>query len=191
MTTLDSLRKEYDKLDPFERAVMDAEALERQDGAAIDALLPPTLWDAFHGMGSKLAFALLSFIAVHESQRGENLYWMGMAISLVLRHELEWDQKEADPELDEKIDGWIDGMHDGQRRARAWLMALEAIDKETGGACMSYAHVFAGSYVDCIMSREAKKETDCSAEFEHLRQMWNALATNSPCMPKVQEVARQ
>ena len=183
MTILDSLRKEYDKLNPFERAVMDAEALERQDGDGIDALLPPTLWDAFHGMGSKLAFALLAFIAVHESQKSETLYWMAMFG--FMEHRKTAGKKSAEPGYDEQLDMWLDRAEDGQRRARAWLMALDALDSETGGACMAYVHVFAGEYVKRLMGRAVEEEIEYNAEFEHLRQMWNALATNSPCMPKI------
>lgn len=178
MSNLDTLRKQYELLTPFERAVMASEAVERKDEATVAALVPPTLWDAFHEMGNKLAFTILAFTAVHESQKGETQYWLAMTMVGVIDRQKasEGDKQKCDAKRDE----WIDRLRDGERRSKAWLLALEALDTETGGACMPFARTFAGWHVECILSREYAEEMDYSAELDYLREMWNASMKGSP-----------
>lgn len=176
MNSLETLRKQYEHLNPFERAVMQLEAIERKDETAIDALVPPSLWDACNTMGDKFAFGLLAFTAIYGSQRGETLYWMSMAMIGIMHSDiLDAEEIEEHMGADEERDMWIDRAKDGVHRARAWLMALEAFDKETGAACSTYARIFAEGHVIRIMRWKVKEEVDFSAELEHLREMWTAL----------------
>lgn len=174
MSSLETLRRQYEQLTPFERAVMASEALERLDESAIDALEPPTLWDAFHSTGDKFTFALLAFNAVYESMRGEALYWMGMAMLGGIYAKLVKEQVDGGPEYDEQADRWIDRLNEGKRSAAAWLRALAALDNEMGSACMAYARVFSGEHVKIVAAREEYATVGYAHELDVLRSFWNA-----------------
>ena len=53
MSDLDVLRKQYEHLTPYERAVMAMDAVSRRDESTIDALDPPSLWDAYHDISKR------------------------------------------------------------------------------------------------------------------------------------------
>ena len=186
MTTLDSLRKEYDKLKPFERAVMTEEATSRFDEGLVDALCPPSLWDAYQTAGHSRIFEAIAFYAIHESQNGEVLYWLSHTGVLTCECGEAWEG-EANSKNDKRIELFLSHIEEGERRRLAWVLALQALDKETGGACMVSARIFAGRYVEATLSKADAATVDYSAELGHLRELWTAAMQNCPDAPKVKE----
>jgi hypothetical protein len=65
------LRKQYEHLTPFERAVATSVALETQREALVDALASPNPHDAFATVTHMASFATMAFTAVHFSQLAE------------------------------------------------------------------------------------------------------------------------
>ena len=138
MSTLDTLRKQYEHLNTFERAVMLGEAFVRMDESAVDALEPPSLWDAFHTAGHESLFIAIAFSAVHESQKGESTYRLvwGLLTSA------EWRgiaRGELSPAEEEKLIQYEEWMKEAGRKRVAWLLALQALDDEVGSACFASA----------------------------------------------------
>ncbi|MCL1916136.1 MAG: hypothetical protein FWG17_05470 [Desulfovibrionaceae bacterium] len=181
MTTLDSLRKEYDKLNTFERAVMVAEAASRADGEAISALEPPSLWDAFHCLNYGRLFMGLAFYAVHLSQLADKFYWMAVAAHGAIDSVERAKRKAKLEELNTRADKMED-------KRLAWLLALQTLDSEIGGGCMACARAIAGSYIDNVLSDEMDPE-EFAYELAHLREAWTAVSEDCPDAPKAKEPA--
>ncbi|MCL2123879.1 MAG: hypothetical protein FWH34_07275 [Desulfovibrionaceae bacterium] len=188
MTTLESLRKEYDKLNPFERAVMRAEAAARCDEAAIDALQAPSLWDAFHSAMYGGHFMGIAFWAVSRSQALDTVYWASMAILLALESG-EKAKGKADQENDAKLDEHVRLMNEGRRGRVAWLLALQALDDELGVPCMTTARAVAGCHIDAVFSDKEAANVDFSAELERLRQMWTTVSEYCHDAPRAKGAA--
>lgn len=184
MSNLDVLRKQYEHLTPFERAVMVHEAAIRMDESAVDALEPPSLWDAFHMASHGRVFESIAFTAVHESQNADLMYWAAMAVIVMFERD-EALFREDSSKNDAKIDECQKRMDAGKRGRLAWLRALQALDDEIGSACLVSARISAGKYVANILDRAEGEEVDHSAELSYLRELWTAGSQNSPDAPKV------
>jgi len=180
MTMLDTLRKDYDKLNPFERAVMCIGAMSRKDEAAVDALQPPTLWDAFHDMKTCAAFALLAFMATVESLRADGAAWAGR-LGFMIEDRKEEKADEA------KLDEFSNLLQEVERRRFAWMLALEALDNEDGTACIPLVDVFADGYAAKMLEDAKGKDVCFDRELERLRDVWGVIAHSIPGAPKLEE----
>lgn len=181
---LDTLRKRYDQLKPFERAVMLTEAMERLDHDAMDSLESPALWDSAMSLLYERVFALLAFHVVHQSQKADALYFCSLSSLLLVddMHENAAGDREKEKQLEARLDALLDYMDAGERRRVAWLLALQALDDETGGACMATARMVAGEYINSTLETAKKEgaEVDYSEELEILRRMWGIAIKNNP-----------
>lgn len=191
MSTLEILRKQYDNLQAFERAVMFLEAVNRRDESAIDALAAPSLREAYHAHEYERLFTQIAFYAVHQSQTADSLHWLGIAGSFVTQGNEERTGK-ANPANDERLNRFAQHCEEGTRRRVAWLLALHVLDEETGGACMKAARIVAGAYIDQMLEDAdgygMKIDIqDITQELAVLRQMWTAGTQNAPDAPKVAE----
>ena len=185
MNGLDTLRKQYAHLDSFERAVMNAKAVETQNSDLVTALRPPTVHSAFHSTANELAFVALAFIAVHESQRGETLFWAARSAMQAIEH-VKGRKGKGTPENNSKLARWLGIMEEGQRHSVAWLRALEALDAETGAACMSFARVFAGEHCAKVFQSAVKDTVEYTDELNYLRKSWNAIMQHKTNVPMAQ-----
>jgi hypothetical protein len=80
-------------------------------------------------------------------------------------------------------------LEEGERRV-AWLLALQALDVETGCACMAAARVVAGKYIASVLQdRAAWEGVEFAGELACLRQMWNAYAQFVSDAPMATEAA--
>ena len=188
MTTLDSLRKEYGKLTPFERAVMRVEAAARQDDAVIGALQAPSLWDAYHTLGYSFNFAIIALLAVYESQRAEIRYWVCRSVIGSMEYQKSEGKEKSGPEYRKEVETWIDRAEEAERHSLAWLRALEALDEETGSACITTARLYAAGHIGAISGR-VDEGVDYSVELDTLREHWNLLVQKHPDAPKAKEPA--
>jgi hypothetical protein len=67
-------------------------------------------------------------------------------------------------------------LEEGERRA-AWLLALQALDTETGTACLPTARVVASAYIDSVLQdRAAVEGVEFAGELACLRHAWNSYA---------------
>jgi len=180
MTMLDTLRKGYDKLTPYERAVMCIEAVGRQDEAAVDALQPPTLWDAFHDVKACVAFALLAFMATAESLRADGAAWAGR-LALILEDDKEEKADEAE------LDKLLDLVQEVERKRLAWMLALEALDNETGAACIPLVDVFADGHANKVLKAAKGQDICFTRELEYLRDAWGKMTSSIVGAPKLEE----
>ena len=172
MNNLETLRKQYDQLKPFERAAMLMEAFSRMDKEAVEALEPKTLWDACHTIGDEMLFGIIAFTAIHESQRGEVLYWAGATELKSNRlRELEEDEDEGGILKSDEAVKWA---LEGVRRACAWILALEELDRQAGAACMAYAKLIARNHIEHIKKQWCTGKIDYSSEFGQLKDLWNS-----------------
>lgn len=183
MTGLDALRKQYDRLTSFERAVMTAKAVETKNSALITALCPPTVHSAFHSTANELAFVSLAFIAVYESQRGETAFWKARSAMQAIEHGEDRKGK-ANPKNDDKLARWLGIMEEGQRHSIAWILALEELDAEVGGACTSFARSFAGEH--CAKVFQSAVKVEYTDELNALRKMWNTIMQHKSNVPMAQ-----
>ena len=178
MSTLDSLRKEYDKLTPFERAVMAIEAVSRHDGAALDALEPPSLWDAYHDAKAQEAFTLLAFMATASSLKAEAAAWAGRLMLWIEDHK----EERAD---EAKLDKYLAMLQEVERKNLAWMLALEALDKETGTACITLADIFASGHASKVLEAAQGKNIDFAEELAYLQDAWQKISRNIAGAPEL------
>ena len=180
---LDGLRKEYDKLNPFERATMRAEAAMWLDEGLMDALTALTLRDNYHAMFYELVFAVIAFRAVHESQEGNIRFWIGRNLLASIERDEKMDGAPM-PENNAKLDKYLAYMKEGERQARAWILALDALDKEIGGACGLLARMVAGRYIQGVLSQNYTDDAEYDEELKGLRMLWNAYTQRTPHAPR-------
>ena len=171
MTSLESLRRQYRYLEPFERATMLVEAFGRMDESAVDALQPTSLREALLVAHHEQAFGMLACTAVHESQRAELLVWVALN-TIKDRYIQNLKEGKGFPSKDDtEVQRNLDLMQEGIRRAGAWIYALAELDKEKGSSCLQYARIFARSHVDVMLE---SVPDDYRSEMESLRALWDA-----------------
>ena len=173
-TTLESLRKDYDKLNTYERAVMASKALADMNGELVDALDPPDVWTAYHTDGNKMAFLMLAAFAVSDSKNGEMVLLAATIMASKLADQLVKAGEGAQLEkVERELEEWETRAAKGFRRSAAWLLALEALDRETGGACMCWARFIAKEHVEYVLGRKGLDKVDYSKELNAMRELWN------------------
>lgn len=141
---------------PLMRSAMMAEAVSTCGDFGISAVLhvaePPTLQDAVLTELYEKISVVLAFSAIHESQIGDAMYWRGMATD---------DAQVRD---------------EGDRLRLAWLLAMKALEEETGAAFMAHARIITGDYADDILNMEHREPADYTEELEQLRAQWHCMA---------------
>lgn len=164
MTKLQSLRKQYTHLKPFERAVMGSKAIASQDECLIEALKPPTMWDALHTCWYERVFELIAFIAVYESQKADREY---LSSALRMNSKPNNGTRHRQYAQPERIN-----MQITRHKSIAWITALEALDKERGTACMAAAYTISRSYIEYILEQNKTVKANCANELSELSEFW-------------------
>ena len=180
MSTIDALRKLYGQLTPFERAVMCIEAVARRDESALDALEPPTLWDAFHGTKAQEALALLAFMATADSLRAESAAWAGRLLLSIEGHK----GKKAD---EAKLGKYLEMLQEAERKQFAWMLALETLDNETGAVCIAIVDIFANGHAAKTLEAAKGRDIEFADELEYLRDAWRKIAHSIAGAPKLED----
>lgn len=178
MSDLDVLRKQYEHLTPYERAVMAMDAVSRRDESTIDALDPPSLWDAYHDIKAQLAFILLAFMATADSLRADGAAWAARAL-------LSLEEAKREKADEARLHKGLDALVENDRRRVAWILALEALDRETGAACIAAADIFGNGHAREMLESAKGKNIDFAGELESLRDAWKAISHSIAGAPKL------
>jgi len=184
MTMLDTLRKDYDKLTPFERASLIAEAVGRRDENAIDALQAPSLWDAFHCSVAHKDFLMLAAFAVTESLRADGALWAARLV-------MELEERKEEKADEAKLDKFLDLLHEAGRKRLAWVLALEALDDGNGTACLPLADIFAGGHASKMLEDAKGKDVCFEQELGTLKEIWSTMAPVIAGAPKPEEAPQR
>lgn len=165
------LRKSYDRLDPFERAVAHLDALLAENEEMLIALKPPHMWDALHSERWADSMYITGFLALVYSLLAERVRWACLAG--YARH------KDKGPDYAEQADSYLDESIEMRQKAINWLKALQALDEIEGLRCLSAVMPFADNYINQMLGRDEEQgeptEADCSKEYAALREAWGLL----------------
>jgi hypothetical protein len=63
-------------------------------------------------------------------------------------------------------------LDEGKPRQLAWVLALEALDKETGASCLASAGDWVDGQVIEVLEEGRGKNIDFTEELTHLRDVW-------------------
>ena len=170
---LDSLRKGYAQLTPFERAnMMLIEATTKQREAVAEALVAPSLWDAYREAAFTCGLVMLAGYALAQSLKMDRarIANLGIALRAQAKGEIFAPNNTFDTALE----------HAAQFRemAEGWLTALAKLEQETGGAFLAAAKLLDDSYTDEILDRARKRKSgpvDDSEQLAMLRHAWQSM----------------
>ncbi len=171
---LDALRKGYAQLTPFERANMILiEATTNQREAVVDALQPPTLWDAYHEASTSGALILLAGVALAQSLKAKRASLANMV--LAMRHLRDKKFTEAS---EDSYFSRLDNVTELHGISQAWITALAKMEQETGGAFLAASKLLDSTYADEILAqvKKLKREpADDTHQLEQLRTAWQCV----------------
>ena len=129
----------------------------------------------------EMAMKIVVLYAIQESQRGLAWFWEGKAKFWAMQNTApeDWEAMTGQ-KYQERLDAWENMASRGGIYARAWIFALEELDKETGGALMPFARTFADAQMDEVMGLLVPMlEDNYSDELARLREMKNAYTTEA------------
>jgi hypothetical protein len=154
---IDSLRKDYGNLTTLERTSMILDATVRNAEEAVTALRASTPAGC-DMQGCALNMSLTASWALSHSMRN----WIFALAAMT-------------------SGGWFrtPKFTEAERQRLAWILALDALDKETGAACITMTDMMANGYASDIL-QEVKEEAitvDFITELETLRKIWNKMET--------------
>ena len=108
------------------------------------------------------------------------------ASSLALTHQGET------PLSDAEIVKFLVGMQALRRERLAWALAIETLDKEAGGACITLADVVVGGYVSRTLEiAKENRDIDFSKELACLRRCWKNLTEDIGGAPRLEGSPQQ
>lgn len=170
---IEALRKSYAQLTPFERAnMMLIEATTKQREAVAEALVAPTLWDAYREVVFTCGLVMLAGYALAQSLKMDRARIANLGIAL---------RAQAKGEIfapDNAFDSALENAAQLREMAEGWLTALAKLEQETGGAFLAAAKLLDDSYTDEILDRARKRKSrpvDDSEQLAMLRYAWRAM----------------
>ena len=129
---VETLRKSYKELTPFERAAMlTNEALTQQRKAEIDALQPPSMWDSLWVEHWKSGFFTVASYAMWKA-----LYAEKVALQIMVLYLEGKTLEEPAPDL----------VWEAERVAVGWLKALRRLGDEVGAPFLELTKIFDREY---------------------------------------------
>lgn len=165
---IEKLRRNYDKLTPFERAGMIIqEAVGRQREAEIDALAPEDIYDCLWTTAWEKAFFTVAAFAMFKACLCEKLFLQFAYIA---------DAREAEGREDAPE---VEQVCQFMEAGAGWIMALKTIADETGAPLMQASRLLDKDYAERMLDYANKFTPDYSKQLALLRQVWNAEAKYS------------
>lgn len=172
-SALDSLRKGYAQLTPFERAnMMLQEATTNQREAVAEALVAPTLWDAYREAGLTCALVMLAGYALAQSLKADRARMATLAIAM--RHRAN-EQSTVDGD---EFDTRLEKSAVYRELAEAWMTALVKLEEETGGAFLAAAKLLDDTYPGEMLARSSARTSgpvDDADQLATLRRSWREM----------------
>ncbi len=162
---VERLRRDYDKLTPFERAGMIVqEAVGRQREAEIDALVPDTLYCTLWTTAWEKAFLAVAAYAMFRACYSEKLFLQVAYFA---------DAKGADATMEAPKPEYVCRIMDA---AAGWIAALQCLAKETGAPLLEASKLLDHDYADNLLAYAQKCQIDNTKQLAALRKVWNAAA---------------
>ncbi len=170
---IEALRKSYAQLTPFERAnMMLHEATTKQRDAVAEALVAPTLWDAYREAGITCGLVMVAGFALAQSLKAERRRLANLVIAM---------KKRADGEKivpGDAYDAALETAAQCREMAEGWLTALAMLEKETGGAFLAAATLLDDTYPHEMLAKAQQRKggpADDSEQLAMLRHAWQAM----------------
>lgn len=161
---VETLRKSYKELTPFERAAMiTREAVGFKRDSEIEALRTPTLFDALWTTAWNSNFFHIAAFAGFKAVCAEKLSLLHLAFT------------EKRPELDEPAP---DEILEAQHVAVGWLRALRRLGEETGAPLMDSIKILDPFYAERLLAAFEGEDIDDSQQYAFLLEVWESLTTH-------------
>lgn len=172
-SALDSLRKGYAQLTPFERAnMMLQEATTSQREAVAEALVAPTLWDAYREAGLTCSLVMLAGYALAQSLKADRARIAHLGIAM---------RKRAAGESivpGNAYDTALENAAQLREIAEGWITALAKLEEETGGAFLAAAKLLDDTYPGEMLDRSSARTSgpvDDADQLATLRRSWREM----------------
>lgn len=154
---IETLRKSYKELTPFERAGLCIhEALGRQRESEVEALRAPTTLGKIQTTLWGDAFYIVASFAMYKAQSAISSYLL-LASFLTKEDELAKSVKLYDT-------------------AYGWLNALRRLEEETGAPFIDATKLLDPTFAEQILHREYCNHIDDTQQYEILEQIWRSLS---------------
>ena len=165
---IEKLRRNYDKLTPFERAGMIVqEAVGRQREAEIDALAPEDIYGALWATVWEKTFFTVAAFAMFKACLCEKLFLQVAYIA---------ENREAEGREDAQ---YVEEVCKLMEAAAGWIVALKQLANETGAPLMEAGKILDKEYAEKMLTYAKKFPPEYSKQLALLRQVWNAAAKYS------------
>lgn len=167
---VETLRKEYENLTPFEKeAMLIREATGRRRDAEIDALASRDMFDALWMTHWGRAFITVASFA---------MFWACWAektalLFLLLDDEGKGRRVNGDKHIPDDADKCF-------AASVGWIRALKKLEEESGAPLMDCTKMLNSSYAEGLLKLPAYAESDIdfSNQYRALRNLWDAECTN-------------
>jgi hypothetical protein len=136
------------------------------------------MWDALHSERVENSFLALAFIATANSLRAETAAWAGRML-------LFGGERKGAAADEAKMDNYFELLGNAEAKRFAWMLALEALDRETGAACITVADTFANGHARETLEIAKGRDTGFAEELEFLRDAWGKLTRSISGAPKI------
>lgn len=161
---VETLRKSYKELTPFERAAMlTNEALTQQRKAEIDALQPTSMWDSLWVEHWKSVFFTVASYAMWKA-----LYAEKVALQIMVLYLEGKTLEEPAPDL----------VWEAEQVAVSWLSALRRLGEESGAPFFGLTQLFDKEYAFSRLSSLGEEQIDDSQQYSALDELWQVLTKN-------------
>ncbi len=161
---VEMLRKEYDKLTPFERAAMIMrESVGLKRDSEIEALHTSTLFDALWTTAWNSNFFHVAAFAAFKAVCAEKFSLLHLAFT------------EERPGFDDPAP---DNMLEAQHVAVGWLRALRRLGEETGAPFMDSIKILDPFYAERLLAAFEDEDIDDSQQYAFLLEVWKAVTTH-------------
>ena len=153
---VETLRREYGKLTPFEReALIIKESVGKRREAEVDCLAARSMYEALWMTEWSKDFITVAAVALIHSLWADKLAWQALTC-----------QTEAQAERADSL------FEQGRLVSIGWLRALERLEQDTGAPLLDAVKMLGTSYAAIELERYEGKEVDCSIQYGALRNLW-------------------
>jgi hypothetical protein len=161
-------RTEHKKLSPTKRASLLMDAMLRRDAAKLTALMTAPYAVTYPTVTAQMGMFVIAGAVFSQSKEAEVAYLQDRLALCTA----------GVSEDDEKPQEYLKRAAEHARSRIAWILALEALDKETGAAYCKAMDIIASGYASWILERAEGQQVDYAPELRgvrELRKTWELL----------------
>lgn len=161
---VEMLRKEYDKLTPFEReALLIKEAVGRKRDVEMDVLGARDMFEALWMSHWGNAFFTVASYAMFRAA------WAERTGLLFLLHTVKGEESEREEKSVSFAEGCLDA-------SIGWLRALKRLEEESGAPLLDSAKMLDPTYAEELLKGDG--EIDDSKQYAVIRELWDVQCSN-------------